>query len=613
MSLPGGVIHVRAAEGCVRQLLAVCVAVGVRRGVGDCIGLVQRKILRAVRCADQRAGCCAFSVFAHDSQLVERRPYARTVERDAQILKIDHIGVFRCGDERVRCAVPHIFAHTGVGYGKRGGPETLERHPFCFIVRDLQFQAAGQKNAVGGIIKSAQTDFRHGFFAAEVIYHRCAVGVWCGGICAVEAQPVGVVPGRACRHTVRQDRGGRAVQQLARTFQSKAVGQIHAGQVVRRYVGALVGRFTVEYLDLVDEQPDLEIDVQFYIPGLRLGAFFLGHGVDEALDAAALDDWGDIRLGQCVPACAVVGKLDAHGIRRRDAGAFFAKKIHLDLFKAFGFSQIYDEFKAVLHLIVITDPFRRFAGKRTAVNTVRELPAVIRVAAGGCPRAGIRASGGKVYAVARVRVHHGRRLGRIGFGAHVDLIHADVMDGAVGDLGRRDIKFIAQIPRCDRRALRAGPFVAVAPLGSQLRIVEGGKRGIIRTVFRGGEREVFHLFRPAVDDGTDAGGVHSAGFVQVYGEYDMVVRAVGSRLHVDPAPSVHIFLRAVYTIREAGFAAVINGVAGIDGHFRVEGRDAFGQGGRAHARNGKGQSGAQHAPQQGMMLFHDSSPFLFFL
>ena len=187
------------------------------------------------------------------------------------------------------------------------------------------------------------------------------------------------------------------------------------------------------------------------------------------------------------------------------------------------------------------------------------------------------------------------------------------MDGAVGDLGRRDIKFIAQIPRCDRRALRAGPFVAVAPLGSQLRIVEGGKRGIIRTVFRGGEREVFHLFCPAVDDGTDAGGVHSAGFVQVYGEYDMVVRAVGSRLHVDPAPSVHIFLRAVYTIREAGFAAVINGVAGMDGHFRVEGRDAFGQGGRAHARNGKGQSGAQHAPQQGMMLFHDSSPFLFFL
>lgn len=142
-------------------------------------------------------------------------------------------------------------------------------------------------------------------------------------------------------------------------------------------------------------------------------------------------------------------------------GAFFAKKIHLDLFKAFGFSQIYDEFKAVLHLIVITDPFRRFAGKRTAVNTVRELPAVIRVAAGGCPRAGIRASGGKVYAVARVRVHHGRRLGRIGFGAHVDLIHADVMDGAVGDLGRRDIKFIAQIPRCDQarppgRPIRGG-------------------------------------------------------------------------------------------------------------------------------------------------------------
>ena len=70
------------------------------------------------------------------------------------------------------------------------------------------------------------------------------------------------------------------------------------------------------------------------------------------------------------------------------------------------------------------------------------------------------------------------------------------------------------------------------------------------------------------------------------------------------------FRKTVSAIREAGFAAVINGVAGIDGHFRVEGRDAFGQGGRAHARNGKGQSGAQHAPQQGMMLFHDSSPFL---
>ena len=49
---------------------------------------------------------------------------------------------------------------------------------------------------------------------------------------------------------------GAPYGELARTFQSKAVGEIHAGQeVVRRYVGALVGRFTVEYLDLVDEQP----------------------------------------------------------------------------------------------------------------------------------------------------------------------------------------------------------------------------------------------------------------------------------------------------------------------------------------------------------------------